>query len=383
MGVLRKITFRHVAGAGCLAAAILFLVIDSNILARGAARYAVSEWDKVSFGAVAATVPWIIAIMPFLFAITWKPGKYIGRPSTWTLAIAVVWITFVAYNIFGAGGSISFTRTDVLSARKFEASRERDTAKRRENLQAQLDQIPPSTRAPAAVEGLMAAERAKITWKHSEQCRGPSTGRERVFCAAYAKLSSELGQAKMRDKLSADLLAIDDSRAVAGWVAEVVDPMAQFWSGVTGWSELSVQRWAPIATPVVLQLGSWIFLSFALILFGFTGHRNTLFGRETAHAYAVQSGGGAPARTLTATSPRRFINATQFVAEWFAEHARPVSHGAVAEENWYALYSKECALSGIVPVEVETFRAVAEKHGAKVTSIDGKFYYQRVLPLVA
>lgn len=382
---VRRIHFRHVAGTGCLAAAILFLTIDSNILARGAARYAVSEWDKASYAAVAATVPWIIGIMPFLLAITWKPTDWrwwkLGRPSVWTVAIASVWIAFVAYNIFGAGGSISFTRSDVLSARKFEAIRDKDTGRKRENLQAQLDQIPASTRASAAMDGLLAAEKAKAAWQRSDQCREPQGFRN--FCAGYAKLLSEHGLAKNREKLMIDLSKIDDARAVAGWVAEVVDPTARFWSRITGWSEVDVQDWAPLATPIVLQLGSWVFLSFSLILFGFTGHRDALFGRQLVHTSAAKgSGGGVPARTSTAAPAKLNAKGMTFASEWFAEHARPVTQGSIEEKQWYAFYSEQCALSQMVPVPVETFREIAKQHGAKVTEVDGRFYYQRVLPLV-
>lgn len=388
ISALRRISFRHVAGTGCLLAALLFLSIDSNILARGAARYAVSDWDKASYAAVAATVPWIIGIMPFLLAITWKPTDWrwwkLGRPSVWTVAIATVWVVFVGYNIFGAGGSISFTRSDVLSARKFEATRDRDTGKRREVLQSQLEQIPAATRAPAAVEGSLAAERAKVAWKYSEQCRQPSTGSQRRFCASYANFTSELGQARMREQLNAELIRIDDSRAVAGWVAEVVDPTARFWSRLTGWSELDVQDWAPLATPIVLQLGSWIFLSFSLILFGFTGHKDALFGhRPAAQAAMAESGGGSSEHSVS-TAPvlhRPPTAAIQFVAEWFAEHARP-AQGSISEDQWYAYYSRECALSGIVPVPIEAFREIAKQHGAVATFIDSKWFYSRVLPLV-
>jgi hypothetical protein len=73
----------------------------------------------------------------------------------------------------------------------------------------------------------------------------------------------------------------------------------------------------------------------------------------------------------------------QQLARWFfAECARPVSSGGLPEEQWYALYSEVCARSRDVPLPVEEFRAIARKRGAVVTVVDGRTFYERILPLM-
>jgi hypothetical protein len=381
--VLHYLGFRYVAAAFCGACALLFLTVNSIILARGAGRWAVHEWDRVSYMAIAATVPWIIALMPFLLAVTVRRGRRWGWPTVWTWVILGVWVVFIGYNILGAGGAMNFTRSDVLSTRKRDVGRATDTAKERQRLVALRDAIPVETRPAALLEPLAAAERAKPLWRATDDCREPGSPSARKFCASYAKLASELGAAQELTRLTAEIAALD-KHATAD-VVGIVDPSAQFWSYWTGASIERVQAMLPLATPIVLELGSMVFLSFALLLTGFRGHRQVVLGGSPQpHPLAAETG---EAVLLPAPPPRAVvvdpITRGRELASWFfAECTRPVASGGLPEGDWYRLYQEQCEKSNDVPVALEEFRALARKAGAVVTVVDGVTYYERVLPLV-
>ena len=113
--------FRTVIGIACAMVAVAFLAINSGILARGAAKWGFDAWEKLSYGIVAATVPWVIAIMPFLIVYSWRPGRRFGRPSIATLVGCCIWLAFVTYNLVGAAGSVAAVRDEVLSYREHQA----------------------------------------------------------------------------------------------------------------------------------------------------------------------------------------------------------------------------------------------------------------------
>lgn len=376
--------FRHIAGLLMLAVACWFMAVNSGILYDGASRYALTEGAKLRYGSVAATIPWVLGLMPFLVALTWvpaamckmRPFTWVGRPSTWTVPIVAVWALFLAYNTFGAGGSVAFVRSDVVSSRNEQVDKTQSSKKRRDSLQAELDDLAKAkVRSPAAVEALMATERARNQWEWSENCRLPTSGAEKKFCANYNNLKGELAQAQRRDRLETQLGEVSGKAQVAGWV-ETADPLAHFWSGMLGVDESTVARYAPIATPIVLEVGSWVFLGFALILLGFQGHRDVISGAPVLHASSGGSRGSQPAPAVSATSSPTF----QFADRWLSDTARPVQTGSLEEGQWYSLYSQQCASLNVVPIALTDFRALAEARGIKVTTIDGRAFYQRWMP---
>jgi hypothetical protein len=392
--VLRHLTFRSVASSFCGACALVFLTINSIILARGAGRWAVSEWDRVSYMIVAATVPWVIALMPFLLAVTFRRGRRLTWPTVWTWVIAGVWVVFVAYNILGAGGAMNFIRTDVLSTRKDSAVRARDLTAEREQLVALRAAIPKETRPGRLLRPLLEAEQAKPMWDATEGCREPGSASARKFCGAYAKLASEMGAAEEIDRLTAAIAVLDKQSAAVGTVSEVVDPAAQFWAAWTGMSLERVQAVIPLATPIVLELGSMVFLSFALLLAGFQGHRQVVLGGQNAplpRPLAAETGGavaaGPTALAPAALPPPRHsedpVTRGKELAAWFfAECTRPVASGGLPEQRWYALYEEQCAKSNSTPIDLDEFRALANAHGAVPVLIDGVWIYKLVLPHV-
>src|SRR5690349_20373966 len=119
--------FRKLIGWGFVAIGCTFIAWNSLILSRGAARWAFSWWEAVAYGSVAATVPWVLAAMPVLIAISWKPGKRFGRPTLATAIGCGVWVMFAGYNLLGAGSAISMVRSDVVSDRKHAATAQKST----------------------------------------------------------------------------------------------------------------------------------------------------------------------------------------------------------------------------------------------------------------
>lgn len=385
--MLQYLNFRYIAGAFCGAWALLFLIVNSAILARGAARWALSDWDRLSYMAIAATVPWVIALMPFLAAVTLRQGKRWRRPTVWTWVISGVWAVFVVYNILGAGGAMNFMRTDVLSTRQHDASRAKDMTGERERLVAGRAAIPKETRPAPMLRPLVAAEKAKPAWEATDGCREPGSASARKFCGSYAKLASELGAAEELARLTVAIAAID--KASAGAVVDVVDPAAQFWSAWTGMSVERVQAIIPLATPVVLEIGSMVFLSFALLLTGFQGHRHVVLGENVPRSALLVAEPGeavtAGVRVPPALPPRYDdpVSRGRELAAWFfSECTRPVPSGGLPEAKWYAAYEAECRKSNDAPVLLEEFRALARRHGAVVTVIEGQVLYERVLPLI-
>lgn len=386
---MRKyLTFGWLAAFFCGAVALLFLIINSAILARGAARWALSDWDRLSYMAVAATVPWVIALMPFLAAATLRQGRRWRRPTVWTWVISGVWAVFVAYNILGAGGAMNFMRTDVLASRKHDAGRAHDMTGERERLVAARAAIPADTRPAPMLRPLLLAEEAKPAWKATDGCRTAGSAWARRYCAGHAKLASELGAAEELARLTAEIATIDKQTSAAG-VVEIVDPAAQFWAAWTGMSLERVQAIIPLATPIVLEIGSMVFLSFALLLAGFQGHRQVVLGGDAQWsntekaAFLEEMSQPIPINRIASARYDDPVTRGRELAAWFfSECTRPVPSGGLPESQWYAAYEAECAKSNDVPVRLEDFRALARRHGAVVTVIEGQVFYERVLPLI-
>jgi hypothetical protein len=237
------------------------------------------------------------------------------------------------------------------------------------------------------VEGLLQIERAKAHWGFSDECRELHNNAVRRFCSGYAKLRAELGAGRTREKLTADIAALDAQAGSAGWVADVVDPHAETISAATGIPVETVQRLLPLSTPLVLELGALVLGGLGFTVLGF-GH-GTLLTREGVPASASRSG---EARVSAGTShalpalpppanPRPRMQ--RELAEWFfRECTRPVQSGVMEEDKWYAAYVGICKQSQDVPLSIEDFRALAAKFVPSMQIVDGRYFYGGMLPLV-
>jgi hypothetical protein len=364
---------RNVLGSFCAGAAVVFLAINSGILARGAAKWGYEPWERLSYGAVAATVPWVIAIMPVLLALSWRPGRRFGRPSIATLAGCIIWLAFVTYNVVGAAGSVAAVRDDVITNREHAANTQEADSEARRRLLDEYGQIP-RHRPPGAVAPLLAAQKAMPTWDQTEKCTDIRRGRETKFCSAVTALEAELASGKRAEELQQQLTVIDERLATAPPASRKVDPQARIIATFTGWNEAAITDKLPIATPVILELGSMTLLGFAAMLFGFR-HRDLAQELPLPRLGPRANLGYAPA-TPNITRQRE-------LAEWFfRECTRPVPSGSLPEDAWYQHYRDVCKASADRPLPLKSFRWMAQRFVPAIKEIDGVIYYQQVLPLI-
>lgn len=374
--------FRHAIGWFCAAAAVAFLSINSGILARGASKWGYDTWERISYGTVAATVPWVIAIMPFLIVYSWRPGKRMGRPSIATLVGCGIWLVFVAYNLIGAAGSVAAVRDEVLSHREHAAGNLKADRATRKRLTDELDNI--SRYRPAdAVAALLAAERAKPNWEWTQKCTDIRKGRDQRFCGVITSLEAELASAKRARELSAQLAQLDGRLASADPASEKVDPQARIIHNLTGWSEEWISERLPIATPIVLELGSMTLLYFSFVLLGLSHHRvmhSDQLVRRTVQHDVKQSGLPLLASTM---NPKRASTLTRQreLADWFfRECVRHAADGSLSQAKWYEHYQAVCAESNDTPLPLASFHRFATRYIPEIKDIDGVTYYRGVLP---
>lgn len=361
--------FRNIIGIFCAGVGVVFLAINSGILARGAAKWGYDYWEQISYGAVAATVPWVIAIMPFLIVLSLKPGKKRQRPSTATLVGCAIWLAFVAYNLIGAAGSVAAVRDEVLSYREHAATNQQADRQTRKRLSEEYDAIP-RHRPAGTVAPLLAAEKNKPFFEQTQKCTDIRKGRDQRLCAALTALESELASAKRAGEIQAALTNLDRRIAGSAPASIKVDPQARIIASFTGWSEDWVSDRLPIATPIILELGSMTLLYFAFVLMGYT-HASTL--QLPVRASRGQERPAPP-------GPSTLTSQTQ-LCEWFFRNCtRPHAEGALPESTWYEHYQAVCKESGDTPLPLASFRRFAEKFIPNISQIDGVTYYRQVLP---
>jgi hypothetical protein len=365
---------RYAVAIFCALAGALFLTVNSILLARGAARWGLEPWEKFSYGAVAATVPWVIAIVPFLLKASLTSRYRI--PTGWTAAGVGIWAVFVVYNVIGASGAISFVRNDVVATRAHDLQVEKQARDRRASLVSRRDAIG-QVRPASAVNALVAAEKARPQWQWSAGCTQINYSVAK-FCASLEKLKAESAASVELDKIAAEIAAIDAKLSTSGPVAEEADPQAALVASVTGLEERTVARWLPVMTPIVLELGSMTLLGFALFLMGLD-HGARLERRPAASAAAAM-----PIPVPPPLPPLAPLESRQAeLARWFfSQCVRHVSDGALPEADWYRHYCAVCRRSNDVPMSVEKFREVATAYVPKIAEVSGTYYYQRVLPLI-
>jgi hypothetical protein len=361
--------FRNIIGIFCAVAGVVFLAINSGILARGAAKWGFDTWEKLSYGAVAATVPWVIAIMPFLIAFSWKPGRRFGRPSFASLVGCAIWLAFVSYNIVGAAGSVAAVRDEVTTTRAFAAGNQQAELGLRKRLTDELDGLA-KHRPAAAVTPILAAEKAKQAWDKTEKCTDIRSSKDTKFCAQITALESEIAVAKRAAEIKAQLASVVAHISGQAPASEKVDPQARIIASFTGWEERWISERLPIATPVILELGSMTLLYFSFVLLGLSHHgalQLPVLRRSTRPST------GSPAS----------LTRQRELCEWFfRECTRPAADGALPEGKWYEHYQEVCKQSGDVALPPASFRRLAEQFIPAIREVDGVVYYQQVLPFI-
>lgn len=370
-------------GAFCGVAGILFLCINAIILARGAAKWGYDPTERIAYGAVAATVPFVIASMPFLIHASWKPGRRFGRPSLLTAIAAGIWLVFVAYNLAGAAGSIALVREDVVSTRKHAANNLQADEAMRERLTKEISAIP-QYRPAGAAAALLAARKAAPEWDRTERCTDIRRPRDRKFCDEITGLEGEIAGAKRAAEINARLDALSTKIESKPLVSERADPAARIISSVTGWQEASVSERLPLATPIVLELGSMTLLYFSFVLLGFS--HNAAPGLQEPRR-APSAPGITVVREhkrLLPVTPRATLTRQQELAQWFfRECVRPMATGSMPETDWYRHYTEVCRESDDTPLPIASFRRFAERcTSLEISQVDGTCFYLGALPYV-
>jgi hypothetical protein len=337
------------------------------LLARGASRWGQEAWEQVSYGIVASIIPWVIGITPFLVAVMWQQRRRFAAVICSTL-----WCVFVIYNFVGTTGAIAAVRDDVLSERTHTAgnlSAERAT---RTRLMAEYEGIP-KHRPAGTVAPLLVAERMKPLYESTSNCKDIRRGKEVKFCANITAMESEIASARKAEEVNKQLAGLNASLAAAKPASENADPSARVVASMTGLPEKWIQERLPIATPIVLELGSMTLLYFAGILLGIMH----------GSAPAIQTLSDLSAHNSRSSRNPDSISRQRELCEWFFAHCvRPFQSGSMSEEIWYEHYRKVCTASSDTPLPLASFRRIAEKYIPTIKPVDGVVYYQGVLPYV-
>jgi hypothetical protein len=379
---------RKLLGTAFLAAGGLFAFIDSVILAKGWAAYGLDWWDKLSYGAAAASIPWVVVGYPFVWWVLWGKARW---RAVFPLTIAgIVYALLIAYSLVGAMGSIATQRGQVIAERKGAWESIEALKEQRKRLEDQLAGIS-KHRPVGQLTALLAAEKVKPAWDWTEGCKEPRTGSQRRFCTDMAVLQGELSAAAKSDELVAKLDTLNgqiDGRIPVG---EKADPMASTLASWTGISEAVVTARLPIATPLILLIGEMVFVWFGFLMREIDHKQLVMGGHEVPRDFArpVERGEAVSVRVNSSPAPalpppsRDPVAAGRQLAQWFfSECTRPVASGGLPEDDWYALYKEQCARSNDTPIEIEAFRTLAASKGAKPVLIEGRWFYRQVLPLV-
>jgi hypothetical protein len=380
LGGYKKMLIKQAIGGFCGIAGILFLTINAIILARGASKWGFDPTEKIAYGAVAATVPFVIAAMPFLVHASWKPGRRTGRPSLLTLIAGAIWLVFVAYNLAGAAGSVALVREDVVSTRKHAASSLQADEAMRERLTREIDAIS-RYRPVAAASALLAAKKAAPEWDRTQKCTDIRRSKDSKFCAEVTGLEVEIAGAKRSQELNAQLISLNSKLEAKELVSINADPSARIIATFTGWDENYVSARLPLATPIILELGSMTLIYFAFVLVGFS-HRTVLTAPKTLPGAGMLQ--QARAAILASAPFSGTLTRQRELCEWFfRECVRPATAGNMPEERWYRHYQDVCQQHNDTPLPLASFRRFAERcECLTVGELDGQWMYLGALPYV-
>lgn len=381
-----RITFGVAIGSVLLGIGAMFAVVDSVILFKGWGNYGLDWADKLSYGLSAGSIPYVVAIYPFVWWVMWLRGRW--RAVFPLLVAGVVYVVLIAYSLIGAMGSIATQRQQVI-AEKSAAHDSRDAlVDQRNRYRNELGWIQ-AHRPPAQVEADIARQKIDRRWEWTEGCRDIRNGSQRTYCTTLQSLQGELAAARKSEEIHkriADLSNQIDHRAP---VSEKADPMAAtltLFLRKAGFrvTESEASLGLPITTPVILLIGEMVFVWFGFMLLGID-HQRLLEVPQREPAAATR-GAAALGRSVAAPAlppplPVNTITRQRELCAWFFQtYTRPAPDGSLAEGDWHRLYSEVCARSSDKPLSVAEFRLIAKKYVPALKEIDGVTYFRGVLP---
>jgi hypothetical protein len=379
-----RLSFGQILGGFCVVIGTILVIVNSMLLARGAARWGSEGWERTSYGIVAAAVPWVITVTPILVVMMWRLRHRLAA-----FICCVLWTVFVVYNFVGTTGAIAAVRDEVISSRTHEADTMKAARATRERLTKEYNDIP-SHRPVDTVIPLLAKERAKWQWEDTDSCKEIRKGSQRKFCEGVANLEAEIGSGKRALELQQQISQVDGSIMKKGPVSETADWSASVLADLFQLDEHWLSRRLPIATPFVLEILCMVLFWYGFIFFG--GHGVLVGAGENINATAPSAAlqrdlrqaatqvAPQPPQLLTLLAPPVASKQRELVEWFFRECARPHPSGTLPEADWYAHYVNICHRQGDTPMSLDSFRWFARKYVPAITQVEGHWYYGQILP---
>lgn len=401
--------FRIACAIVCTLIAIVFLTVNSVMLGRFGFRMGHDETEQWSQAIIAASIPWVLALFPFLLMATWVPRRTVtgrngrlktkrGRPSVGTVGAIALYLVFVVVNFIGGIGVNAVARQHV-AGKAQDASDEGVRLKsRKADLEKQLASIS-AYRPTEEVESLIKRQQQHRFWQLTGQCSadGSITSRaQRNYCTEYDTLKAELGRGKSGNEIRAKIEQVDaqlSNPVRSSIIAD--DAQAKVLSENLGIEEHRIRLMLPLMWPVLLELGSMLMAYFALKLFRIS-HHTLVDVPEQFHHYVPPPRQLAPPSSGSGQRERdpyvrRMLDAAdepeaakpltvhpipapiedpvlqrEVFDEFWRTRVRQVASGQVPESTFYAHYQALCAQRHVSPYDLPTFRRLSGPH------LDGK-----------
>lgn len=297
--------FRIACGAVCGIAATGFLMANTIILGRYGYRVGEDDSERIINAGVAGLVPVVLALMPFIVAITWKPGRWIerghGRPAKWkrgrpspiALIGFLLWGVFVFFNFMGAIGSIAYQRNEFSDKREGAIDDSKRQREARERATAELAKLK-TDRPAATVRADLDATRLHKFWKTTNECaeNEVTNKQQRNFCAEIGKLKGEFAQAERAEKLRDEIAELDRNLSSPNAKIASADPQSETLAAYANVlmrsksvTAQNVRVFQPLVWFSLLEL-SCMFLGYTTLKFFRFSHTD-LFDDEPAHVVPV------------------------------------------------------------------------------------------------
>lgn len=375
--------FRYAVGVVVAILGTVALSANSYLLGNGAIRWAHEHdvWERAALASGGAAVPWLLAIVPMLFAVVAVEAGWLSRQGQRGL-ILLLWAIFFFYNFMMGTSNIAKLREDTVATAQHNTDTLDAKKDRRRTLRTELDGIPPH-RPAGSVEPLLQAQRGHPRWASTSECADITTRASRDFCDGYKQLESELAAARAADEITAKITELDEVIGMAPPTTDAkADPFVDTVSDNTGMAPKSVRVLLSMLTPFILEVMGAACWKLATILFGWslrsTESASGGWQASPALLYSPDAINRAPVVSLAALTRGRQI------AEWFwRECARPLAAGSMLEREWYESYCEICRRQNDVPLSVEGFRRIAARNkGLMIQDIDGEKHYQGYLPFI-
>lgn len=404
--------FRVVCGIICALISVAFLSVNTIMLARFGMRMGADEIEQWSQAVIAGTIPWVLAILPFILMSTWVPNRMTmdrrgrmrrrrARPSFATLGAAALYVVFVAVNFVGGIGVMAVARQQVHGKAQSAGNEEQRLSERRSDLNKQLAAIS-QYRPVDEVQALISRQQQHPFWRDTNQCAKDGDAiknrRYRNYCAELDMLAAELGRGRSGDKIRQQIAEVDTSLSnPARQQVMADDAQASVLAYYAGMDENRVRLMLPLMWPLLLELGSMLMAYFALKLFRISHH--TLVDQPVGSSPYVPPTHQLPPPTRRGTDQQGadepiVLTATAVPApsedpvrqravfdQFWAQRVRRVEGGQVPEATFYAHYQTMCAQFQVTPYDLETFRRLSAGHlQDRLVQMAGVRFWCRLVP---